>query len=163
MPERFLLSASVVNLSIRSSLASASSRHVTIVASSCGDPAALTLRARAEFHALRGELDLAHHDLDALAALRGFVPNAIHDAEDLRVAAVVRAAEGDLAAAERALHEVIRCAEVYGQPQLQAAASRDLAVLLRQVPIDPPSGSKRPSDTESHTGFPRASLATSAA
>ena len=46
---------------------------------------ALALRARAEIHALRGELDLARHDLDALAELRGFVPNSIHDAEDLRV------------------------------------------------------------------------------
>jgi len=136
---------------------------VTTVASSSGDPAALTLRARAELHALRGELDLAHHDLDALVALRGFVPNAIHDAEDLRVVAVVRAAEGDLAAAERALHEVIRCAEVYGQPQLQAAASRDLAVLLRQVPIDPPSGSKRPCGTEMHNAFTHATLAASPA
>jgi hypothetical protein len=136
---------------------------VTIVASSCGDPAALTLRARAEFHALRGELDLAHHDLDALAALRGFVPNAIQDAEDLRVVAVVRAAEGDLAAAERALHEVIRCAEVYRQPQLQAAASRDLAVLLRQVQIDPPAGSKRPCGTESPIALTHATLATSPA
>ena len=135
---------------------------MTIVASNCGDPA-LTLRARAEFHALRGELDLARHDLDALAVLRGFVPNAIHDAEDLRVVAVVRAAEGDLAAAERALHEVIRCAEVYGQPQLQAAASRDLAVLLRQVPIDPPSGSKRPCGTEMHNAFTHGTLAASPA
>jgi len=121
------------------------------------------LRERAEIHAVRGELELAHADLDAIRELRGFVPNAIDDAEDLRIVALVRAAEGDLAAAERALHEVIRCAEVYGQPQLQAAASRDLAVLLRQVPIDPPSGSKRPCGTEMHDGFPRASLATSAA
>ncbi len=73
---------------------------------------ALALRARAEIHALRGELDLAHHDLDAIRELRGFVPNAIHDAEDLRVVAMVRAAEGDLAAAELALREVIRRAEI---------------------------------------------------
>ena len=134
---------------------------------------ALALRGRAEVHALRGELDLAHHDLDALGALRGFVPNSIHDAEDLRVVAMVRAAEGDLAAAERALHEVIRRAEVHDQPQLQTAASRDLATLRRragagffaraQVPIDPPSGSKRPCGTEMQNGFLRASLATSAA
>lgn len=124
---------------------------------------ALALRAQAETHALRGELELARHDLDALAELRGFVPNAIHDAEDLRVVALVRAAEGDFTAAEQALREVIRCAEVYRQPQLQAAASRDLAVLLRQVPIDPPSGSRRPCGAEMHDGFPRASLATSAA
>jgi len=144
---------------------------VTIVASSCGDPAALTLRARAELHALRGELDLAHHDLDALAALRGFVPNSIHDAEDLRVVAVVRAAEGDHAAAEQALHEVIRRAEVHRQPQLQAQATRDLATVLRRagqnaeaaVQIDPPSGSKRLCATEMYIRFPNASLAPSPA
>ena len=166
---------------------------VTIVASSCGDPVldraraeadksveraeaagdaalhALTLRARAELHALRGDLDLAHHDLDALGALRGFVPNAIHDAEDLRVVALVRAAEGDLAAAERALREVIRHAEVYRQPQLQAQATRDLVTVLRRTrqraaatdQIDPPSGSKRPCAIETHIAFPNASLAPS--
>ena len=123
----------------------------------------LTLQARAEFHALRGELDLARHDLDALAVLRGFVPNAIHDAEDLRVVAVVRAAEGDRAAAERALHEVIRCAELYRQPELQAAASRDLATLRAEVPIDPPSGPKRPCRTDMHNAFTHATLAASPA
>ena len=127
------------------------------------DRALAALRERAEMHALRGELEFAHADLDAIRELRGFVPNAIDDAEDLRLVALVRAAEGDVAAAERALREVIRCAEVYGQPELQAAASRDLAVLQRQVPIDPSSGSKRPCGAEMHDGFPRASLATSAA
>jgi len=158
---------------------------VTIVALSCGDPAldralaeadkaverAEALRARVEIYALRGDLDLARHDLDALAELRGFVPNSIHDAEDLRVVAVVRAAEGDLAAAERALHEVIRRAQVHRQPQLQAAASRDLATLRRragfcahaEVPNDPPSGSKRPCGSESHIAFTHATLATSPA
>jgi len=157
---------------------------VTIVALSCGDPAldralaeadkpverAEALRARVEIYALRGDLDLAHHDLDALAELRGFVPNSIHDAEDLRVVALVRAAEGDLAAAERALHEVIRRAEVHRQPQLQAAASRDLATLRRagfvaraEVQIDPPSGSKRPCGSESHIALTHATLATSPA
>ena len=62
------------------------------------DRALADLRGRAEIHALHGELDLAHADLDALRELRGFVPNAIHDAEDLRVVAMVRAAEGDLTA-----------------------------------------------------------------
>jgi predicted RNA-binding Zn ribbon-like protein len=93
------------------------------------------LRERAEIHALRGELDLAHADLDAIRELRGFVPNAIHDAEDLRVVAAVRAAAGDLAAAERALREVIERAERHRQPQLQDKATRDLAVLLGQIPI----------------------------
>ncbi len=132
---------------------------------------ALALRSRVEIHALRGELDLARHDLDALAELRGFVPNAIHDAEDLRVVAIVRAAEGDLAAAERLLRDVIQRAEVHRQPELPAQATRDLATVLSRagqhveamVPIDPPSGSKRPSGTEMHNGFPLASLAISAA
>jgi len=127
------------------------------------DRALAALRGRAEIHAVRGELDLAHADLDAIRELRGFVPNAIDDAEDLRVVAAVRAAEGDLAAAELALREVIRRAEIHRRPLLQAEAARDLAVLLRQLPIDPPSGSKRPCGTEMHDGFPRASLATSAA
>jgi len=158
---------------------------VTIVASSCGDPAldraqaeadkalagAEALRARVEIHALRGELDLAHHDLDALGELRGFAPNAIHDAEDLRVVAMVRAAEGDLMSAERALRDVIQRAEVHRQPQLQAQATRDLATVLRRagqnaeaaVQIDPPSGSKRLCATEMYIGFPNASLAPSPA
>jgi ATP/maltotriose-dependent transcriptional regulator MalT len=128
------------------------------------------LRDRAEIHALRGEVDLAYHCLDAIRELRGFVPNAIHDAEDLRVVAMVRVAEGNLTAAERVLREVIERAEVYRQPQLQAKATRDLATVLRRagqhadatVPIDPPAGSKRPCGTEMHIGFPNASLATSA-
>jgi len=158
---------------------------VTVVASRCGDPAldralaeadkalarAEALRARVEIHALRGELDLAHHDLDALGELRGFAPNAIHDAEDLRVVAMVRAAEGDLMSAERALRDVIQRAEVHRQPQLQAQATRDLATVLRRagqnaeatVQIDPPSGSKRPCATEMYVGFPNASLAPSPA
>lgn len=122
-------------------------------------------------HALRGELDLAHRDLDAIGGLRGFVPNAIHDAEDLRVVAIVRAAEGDLAAAERALRDVIHRAEVHCQPQLKAQATRDLATVLHRtgqdaeapVPIDPSAGSKRPCGDEMHDGLPRASLAKSAA
>jgi len=134
------------------------------------DRALAELRGRAETHALRGELDLAYHDLDAIRELRGFVPNAIHDAEDLRVVATIRAAEGNLAGAERALREVIRRAEVHGRPQLQAEATRDLATVLRRadqhaeatVPIVPPAGSKRPCGTEIHIGFPNASLATSA-
>ena len=144
-------------------LALAEADEAVVRAEAAGDGAlqAPALRARAEIHALRGELELAHHDLDALRELRGFVPNAIHDAEDLRVVALVRAAEGDLAAAERALHEVIRRAEVHRQPQLQAAASRDLATL--RVPIAPPSGSKRPCGSESHIAFTHATLATSPA
>lgn len=131
---------------------------------------ALALRERAESHIARGELDSARQDLDAVRELRGFVPNAIDDAEDLRVVALLRAAEGDIAAAERALREVIQRAEVHRRPQLQAEATRDLATVLCragrhgvEVPIDPAPGTKRPCGDEMHDGFPRTTLAKSAA
>lgn len=88
------------------------------------------LRERAEINIARGELDSARQDLDAVRELRGFVPNSIDDAEDLRVVALLRAAEGDIAAAERALREVIQRAEMHRRPQLHAEATRDLATLL---------------------------------
>ena len=92
---------------------------------------ALALRGRAEIRVARGELDAARQDMDQVRELRGYVPNSICDAEDLRVVAMVRTAEGDLAAAERALREVIQRAEVHRRPQLQAEATRDLAIVLR--------------------------------
>ncbi len=82
---------------------------------------------------VRGKLDLAHHDLDAVRELRGFVPNSINDAEDLRVVALLRAAEGDVGAAERALREVIQRAGMHRRPQLQAEATRDLAIVLHRA------------------------------
>src|SRR5467141_313943 len=59
---------------------------------------ALALRGRAEIRVARGELDAARQDMDQVRELRGYVPNSICDAEDLRVVAMVRTAEGDLAA-----------------------------------------------------------------
>ena len=94
---------------------------------------ALTLRGRAEIRVVRGELGAARHELDQVRELRGYVPNSISDAEDLRVAALVRAAEGDVSAAERALREVIQRAEMHRRPQLQAEATRDLAVVLNRT------------------------------
>lgn len=94
---------------------------------------ALTLRGRAELRVVRGELEAARQELEQVRELRGYVPNAISDAEDLRVVALVRAAEGDIAAAERALREVIQRAEKHRRPQLQAEASRDLAVVLNRA------------------------------
>jgi len=91
---------------------------------------ALALRGRAEICVVRGELDVAHADLEQVRDLRGYVPNSINDAEDLRVVALVRAAEGDVAAAERALREVIQRAGMHCRPQLQAEATRDLAIVL---------------------------------
>jgi len=94
---------------------------------------ALTFRGRAEIRVLRGELDAAAKDLDEVRELRGFVPNSINDAEDLRVVALLRAAEGDLGAAERLLREVIQRAGMHCRPQLQAEATRDLAITLHQA------------------------------
>jgi len=97
------------------------------------------LRERAEIHIARGELDSARQDLDAVRELRGFVPNSIDDAEDLRVVALLRAAEGDIAAAERALREVLQRAEMHRRPELHARATRDLAV-VRQSQSTRPQG-----------------------
>ncbi len=94
---------------------------------------ALTFRGRAEIRVVRGELEAARQDLDQVRELRGDVPNSINDAEDLRVVALVRAAEGDIAAAERALREVIQRAEMHRRPQLQAEATRDLAIVLHRT------------------------------
>lgn len=104
---------------------------------------ALVLRERAEIHIARGELDLARQDLDAVRELRGFVPNSIDDAEDLRVVALLRAAEGDIAAAERALREVILRAEKHRRPELQAEATRDLANLHIGLPLRPTTLTRR--------------------
>ena len=94
---------------------------------------ALTLRGRAEIRVARGDLEAAAKDLDAVHDLRGFVPNSINDAEDLRVVALLRAAEGDLGAAERLLREVIQRAGMHCRPQLQAEATRDLAIVLHRA------------------------------
>jgi tetratricopeptide (TPR) repeat protein len=104
-------------------------------AESAGDQtlSALALRGRAEIRVVRGELDAARQDLDQVRELRGFVPNSINDAEDLRVVALVRAAEGDIGAAERALREVIQRAGMHCRPQLQAEATRDLAIVLHRA------------------------------
>src|SRR5947208_7959143 len=92
---------------------------------------ALALRGRAEIHVVRGELEPARRDLDEVGEIRSGLADAAGGAADLRIAAVVRAAEGDVPAADRALREVIRRAEQQGRPQLLAEATRDLAVVLR--------------------------------
>ena len=94
---------------------------------------ALTLRGRAEIHVMRGALESAQRDLDQAAEIRSGLADPVGEAEDLRVAAALGAAEGDLPAAEQALREVIRRAEQHGRPQLLAEATRDLAVVLRRA------------------------------
>ncbi len=93
---------------------------------------ALALRGRAEIRLVSGELEAARQDLAQVREIRGRLPNPISEAEDLRVTALVLAAEGDPAAAERALRDVIARAETHRRPQLQAEARRDLAIVLRR-------------------------------
>ncbi len=94
---------------------------------------ALALRGRAEIRVVRGELDLARRELDQVREIRGRLPNPVGEAEDLRVAASVLAAEGQMAAAERALREVIGRAEAHRRPQLLAEATRDLSMVLHRT------------------------------
>ncbi len=94
---------------------------------------ALTLRGRVEIRLARGEHDLARHNLDRVREARSGLQDTLGEAEDLRVTAALVAADGELAAAERMLREVIGRAEPHGRPQLVAEATRDLAVLLQRA------------------------------
>ena len=94
---------------------------------------AMALRGRAEIRLARGELGLARLELERVREARVRVPDPAGEAEDLRVTAGVLAAEGKLVAAERTLREVIAQAEGQGRPHLLAEATRDLAVVLRQI------------------------------
>src|SRR5207302_109384 len=104
-------------------------------AEAAGDQAlyAMALRGRAEIRVARGELELARRDLDTVHDLRRHLPDPVGEVEDLRITAAVLAAEGQFAIAVRGLQDVVRRAEALTQPQLQAEASRDLAVLLRRL------------------------------
>ncbi len=94
---------------------------------------ALTLRGRAEIRVVGGERDLARRELDRVREIRSRLLDTVGEAEDLRVAASLLVAEGDLGAAERALREVIARAEPHGRPQLLAEATRDLSGVLRRT------------------------------
>jgi tetratricopeptide (TPR) repeat protein len=93
---------------------------------------ALTLRGRAEVRLARGERELARQDLNLVREARSGLLDTVGEAEDLRVVAALLAAEGELAAAERSLREVIGRAQPHGRPQLLAEATRDLAIVLRR-------------------------------
>jgi len=93
---------------------------------------ALTLRGRAEIRVARRELEQARRELDRVREIRSGLRDTVGEAEDLRVAASLLVAEGQPAAAEVALREVIARAEPHGRPQLLAEATRDLALLLRR-------------------------------
>src|SRR3989454_402200 len=92
---------------------------------------ALTLRGRAEIHVSRGELQLARRELDQVRDLRIGVPDSADEAEDARVVASLLVADGQWAAAEGVLREVIERAEADERPLLQAEAMRDLSRVLR--------------------------------
>ncbi|PYP34316.1 MAG: hypothetical protein DMD49_00655 [Gemmatimonadetes bacterium] len=98
---------------------------------------ALALRGRAEIRAVGGELELARRDLAQVREIRDRLPNPVGEAEDLRVAASLLAAEAHSAAAEGMLRDVITRAEAHGLPQLLAEATRDLAVVLRGTGRNP--------------------------
>ena len=102
---------------------------------------AMALRGRAEIRVVRGELELARRELDRVREIRRGLRDTVEEAEDLRVAASLLVAEGQLPAAERALREVIARAEPHGRPQLLAEATRDLCGVLRRTGRD----------TEAHT------------
>lgn len=93
---------------------------------------ALALRGRAETRLARGERELAQRDLDAVREARRHLADTVGEAEDLRVAASLLVAAGDLAGAELTLREVIGRAEPHGRPQLVAEATRDLSAVLRR-------------------------------
>src|SRR5256885_4935999 len=93
---------------------------------------ALTHRGRAEIRVARRELEQARRELDQVREIRSGLRDTVGEAEDLRVAASLLLAEGQPAAAEVALREVIARAEPHGRPQLLAEATRDLALLLRR-------------------------------
>ena len=94
---------------------------------------AMAVRGIAEIRLARGERQRARADLDQVREIRRRVPDRVQEAEDLRVTALLRQAEGDSAAAERMLRDITGWSEVRRRPQLLAEASRDLALLLRRA------------------------------
>src|SRR5438132_895388 len=92
---------------------------------------AMTLRGRAEIRAVRSEPELARRDLDRIRVIRSQLPDPVAEAEDLRIQALVLAAENHLPRAEKALREVIGRAELHERLLLQGEATRDLAVVLQ--------------------------------
>src|SRR5256712_6207020 len=87
---------------------------------------ALTLRGRAGVHVSRGELQLARRELGQARELRIGVPDSADEAEDSPVVASPLVADGQWAAAEGVLREVIERAEADERPLLQAEAMPDL-------------------------------------
>src|SRR5260370_40902259 len=94
---------------------------------------AMTLRGRAEIRAVRSEPELARRDLDRIRVIRGESPDPVAEAEDLRIQALVLAAENHLPRAEKALREVPGRAELHERLLLQGEAPRDRALVLQRA------------------------------
>jgi len=94
---------------------------------------ALTLRGRAEIRVARSEPELARREFDRIRVIRGELPDPVAEAEDLRILALIHAAENQLPRAEKALREVVGRAELHERPLLQGEATRDLAMVLRRA------------------------------
>ena len=94
---------------------------------------AMTLRGRAEIRAVRREPELARRDLDRIRVIRSQMPDPVAEAEDLRIQALVLAAENHLPRAEKALREVMGRAELHARLLLLGEATRDLALVLRRT------------------------------
>lgn len=93
---------------------------------------AQVLACRAEIRLLSGEEKLARHEIERALQLHRKVDDEVQEAKDLRVVAMVHAAEGDYNEAESILKAVISDAERLNRPLLAADASRDLADVLRR-------------------------------
>jgi tetratricopeptide (TPR) repeat protein len=113
----------------------ATADQAVAAAEATGDEAlyAMTLRGRAEIRAVRSEPELARRDLDRIRVVRGELPDPVAEAEDLRIQALVLAAENHLPRAEKALREVIGRAELHERLLLQGEATRDLALVLQRT------------------------------
>ena len=104
------------------------------VAEAAGDRTllAMALRGHAEIRVVRRELELARDELDRVRDIRRGLVDTVGEAEDLRVAASLLVAEGQMEAAEPLLREAIARAEPHGRLQLLAEATRDFAMVLRR-------------------------------
>jgi tetratricopeptide (TPR) repeat protein len=94
---------------------------------------ALTLRGRAEVLVLLGQLRSARDEIERALGQHRELSDGAEEAEDLRVLAMLQAAEGDLQQAERTLCDVIDRAETNNRPQLVGEATRDLAYRMQQM------------------------------
>src|SRR5207247_6010073 len=90
---------------------------------------AMTLRGRAEIRAVRREPELARRDLDRIRVIRSQMPDPVAEAEDLRIQALVLAAENHPPRAEKALRGAHGRAGLHAGPRPLGAATRDLALV----------------------------------